>query len=127
MPSRRNDTLRREQQNLIDQIAGIVTDADDTPSPRRFRPRPALLLALGAVLAIHAFAYSAYADLKARFDAQTRRVAALEQQLSPQRTVSIPELPPPYETVRSRFEGWHICATDDCGIPSSSKLSPTRL
>jgi len=127
MPSRRNDALRREQQYLVTQIAQVVSAAHDTTPTRRFLARPALLLAMGAALVVQALIFSAYIDLKTRFDAQSRRMAALEQRLPSRRTVSIPELPPPYETVRSRFEGWHICATDNCG--SQSQIAPlqTRL
>ncbi len=137
MPSRKNDALRKEQQNLVEQIANIVSEADEAPPSSQPFPgkradrilanlrRPLLvsassllLIGFGSALAF-AVSVAALERQAAQLQDLRRYTATLEKRLADYHTAAAPirDLPPPYPEVRSGFPDWRICTTDDCGAP----------
>jgi len=60
-------------------------------------------------------------DMEARYQALYQETVTLRRELATLRQTrsDVPELPPPYEDVRSGFANWHICTTGDCGTPNN--------
>ncbi|HFD80460.1 MAG TPA: hypothetical protein ENK05_08750 [Gammaproteobacteria bacterium] len=102
---------------------GLLAWLDRPTIVPRGRTVAAVILA-ATLIATELLDAAIHDDMETRYQALYQETVTLRRELATLRKTraDVPELPPPYEDVRSGFANWHICTTGDCVDHGSTRL-----